>query len=81
MDAIRKEMKNIMPAFKVLKPNASKPVGLTWIPYHMIFDIKMDFTCKARFVAEGHVQIRQVQLLMQVLFQGTVFELRYLLQR
>jgi hypothetical protein len=32
LDAIRKEMKNVMPAFKVLEPNASKPVGYTWIP-------------------------------------------------
>jgi hypothetical protein len=48
-------MKNVMPVFKVLKPSASKPVGHTWIPCHMIFDIKMDFTCKARFVARGHV--------------------------
>jgi hypothetical protein len=27
LDAIRKEMKNVMPAFKVLEPNASKPKG------------------------------------------------------
>jgi hypothetical protein len=44
-----------MPACKVLKPNALKLVGHTWVPCHMIFDIKMDFTCKARFVAGGHV--------------------------
>jgi hypothetical protein len=54
VDAIRKEMKNSMPAFKVLKPHVSKPVGHTWTPCHMVFAIKMDFTCKARFVAGGH---------------------------
>ncbi len=31
------------------------PVGSKWIPCHVIFDIKMDFTRKARFVAGGHV--------------------------
>jgi len=30
------------------------PVGSQWIPFHMIFDVKCDFTRKARFVAGGH---------------------------
>jgi hypothetical protein len=54
-DAIKKEMTNVMPAFKILEQDAPKPVAHTWIPCHMIFDIKMDFTRKARFVAGGHV--------------------------
>jgi hypothetical protein len=54
-DAIKKEMKNVMPAFKILDPGAAEPVGHTRIPCHMIFDIKMDFTRKARLVAGGHV--------------------------
>ena len=54
-DAIQKEMKNVMPAFKFLEPEESVPVGYKWIPCHMIFDVKMDFTRKARFVAGGHV--------------------------
>lgn len=29
------------------------PIGYQWIPYHMIFDVKLDLTCKDRFVAAG----------------------------
>jgi hypothetical protein len=55
LDAIKKEMTNVMPAFTILDQDAPKPVAHTWIPCHMIFDIKMDFTRKARFIAGGHV--------------------------
>jgi hypothetical protein len=30
------------------------PVGYKQIPCHIIFDVKMDFTCKVHFVAGGH---------------------------
>jgi hypothetical protein len=30
------------------------PIGYQWIPCHLIFDIKLDLTCKARFIASGH---------------------------
>jgi hypothetical protein len=40
LDAIKKEMKNVMPAFKILDPRAADPVGHTRIPCHMIFDVK-----------------------------------------
>jgi len=53
--AIEKEMKNMMPAFKILEGDAYAPIGYKRIPCHMIFDVKMDFTHKARFVAGGHV--------------------------
>jgi hypothetical protein len=54
-DAIEKEMKNNNSAFEIL-PNGTKvPVGYKQIRCHMIFDIKMDFTRKARFVAGGHL--------------------------
>ncbi len=53
-DAIMKEMKNVLPAFE-FHPVGHKPVGYKWIPLHMIFDVKMDFTRKARLVAGGHV--------------------------
>jgi hypothetical protein len=49
-----KEMKNNAIAFKFLEEGESIPVGSQWIPFHMIFDVKCDFTCKARFVAGGH---------------------------
>jgi Reverse transcriptase (RNA-dependent DNA polymerase) len=54
IDAIRKEMKTVTPAFRFLDEGATPPVGHQRIPCHLIFDIKMDFTRKARFVAGGH---------------------------
>ena len=54
-DAIRKEMATISPVIDILDENASAPVGYQCIPCHMVFDVKMDFTRKARFVAGGHV--------------------------
>jgi Reverse transcriptase (RNA-dependent DNA polymerase) len=55
-DAIRKEMGgNILPAVKILEPHVSPPVGSQLIPCNIVFDIKMDFTRKARYVAGGHV--------------------------
>ena len=54
-DAIKKEMKNVMPAFEFLDKGVGPPIGFKWIPLHMIFDIKIDFTRKARLVAGGHV--------------------------
>jgi hypothetical protein len=52
--AILKEMKNNAVAFQFLEEGENVPVGSKWIPFHMIFDIKCDFTRKARFVAGGH---------------------------
>jgi hypothetical protein len=52
--AIMKEMKNNAVAFQFLEEGENAPVGSKWIPFHMIFDIKCDFTRKARFVAGGH---------------------------
>ena len=52
-DGIAKEMKNVMTAFEF--PNDDKmPIGHKKIDCHMIFDIKMDLTRKARLVAGGH---------------------------
>lgn len=53
--AIELEMKNVMPAFKFLEDAERVPIGYQRINCHMIFDIKMDFTRKARFVAGGHM--------------------------
>ena len=52
-DAIRKEMKNASIAFEILESNA-QPQGYMKTIYHMIFYLKMDFTRKARIVADGH---------------------------
>ncbi|MFN9978500.1 MAG: hypothetical protein ACK53Y_01230, partial [bacterium] len=45
----------MMCAFDVLEEGAHEPKMSKRIPCHMIFDIKMDFTRKACFVAGGHV--------------------------
>ena len=54
-NAIEKEMGNNRVAFKILKENKVVPPGRTQIKCHMIFDVKFDFTRKARFVAGGHL--------------------------
>jgi Reverse transcriptase (RNA-dependent DNA polymerase) len=48
-------MANIKPVVNILDDVAKPPVGYQFIPCHMVFDIIMDFTRKARFVAGGHV--------------------------
>ena len=54
-DAITKEMRNVMPAFKILEGDESVPVGYKHIDCHMIFDIKLEgLVRKARFVGGGH---------------------------
>lgn len=54
-DAISKEMKNIEVAFKILEEGERAPVGYQFIKCHFIFDVKMDGTRKARYVAGGHM--------------------------
>jgi Reverse transcriptase (RNA-dependent DNA polymerase) len=53
--AIEKEMLNNSSAFEILPNGMKVPIGYTKIRCHMIFDVKMDFTRKARFVAGGHL--------------------------
>ena len=52
-DAIAKEMKNVSVAFEFLEEGQDPPPGYKFMPCHMVFDVKMDFTRKARFVATG----------------------------
>ena len=52
-DAIAKEMKNVRIAFDILDDNRSVEPGRTYLECYLIFDVKMDFTRKARFVANG----------------------------
>jgi hypothetical protein len=51
--AILNEMKNNAVAFEFVEGDIV-PAGYQWIPCHMVFDIKLDLTRKARFVAGGH---------------------------
>ena len=59
-EAIMKEMRHVLPAFANAHctlddiKKGLKLVGFQRIGCHMVFDVKMDFTRKARFVAGGH---------------------------
>jgi hypothetical protein len=54
-DTIAKEMKAVSIAFNILTDGHSAPIGYQKIPFHMIFDVKMeDFRQKARLVTGGH---------------------------
>jgi hypothetical protein len=52
--AIAKEMTNVGIAFEILEPEQNLPVGYSKATGHLIFDVKMDFTRKARWVLDGH---------------------------
>ena len=52
--AIQKEMTNVGIAFNILEPDQNLPVGYTKSTGHLIFDVKMDFTRKTRWVLDGH---------------------------
>ena len=53
-DAIKKEMKNVMPTFEFSATNKT-PKFHKLINCHMVFDIKLgNLACKAQYVAGGH---------------------------
>ena len=54
MDAITKEMTNVGISFTILDEGQKAPPGWTKASGHLVFDVKMDFTPKARRVKEGH---------------------------
>ena len=53
-DAIQKEMSNVMVAFEILEENENLPPAYTKTTGHIIFEVKMDFRRKARYVKDGH---------------------------
>ena len=53
-DAIAKEMKNVGIAFELLGEGERAPQGWNKVTGHLVFDVKMDFTRKARWVLDGH---------------------------
>ena len=53
-DGIRKEMMNVGIAFVLLEQLEQAPPGWTKASGHIIFDINMDFTRKARWVKDGN---------------------------
>ena len=52
--AIEKEIGNVKIAFQLMEEGEKLPVGSKEIPYHIIFDVKLNLTRKARLVAGGH---------------------------
>ena len=54
MDALAKEMFNMGIAFEVLEEKQSAPPGWSKVTGHLVWDVKMDFTQKARWVLDGH---------------------------
>ena len=54
-DAIDKEYRNAQVAFKVLSCGDRPPPGYNEILCHLVFNVKLDMTRKARYVAGGHL--------------------------
>ena len=54
-DAIRKEMKTVGVAFKILEEDERVPPGHSLLNVHLIFSVKADFTRKVRLVAGSHL--------------------------
>jgi hypothetical protein len=54
-EAIAKEMKNVRVAFKFLELSEKSASVYKKISLRMMFNVKMDFTQKARLVAGGHL--------------------------
>ena len=48
-------MSKVRVAFKLLEKGATPPPGYQYVTLKLIFDVKMDFTRKARLVAGGHL--------------------------
>ena len=53
-NAIQLEMANVKVAFEILESHQPIPIGWKSSSGHLVFDVKMDFTRKARWVKDGH---------------------------
>mgnify|MGYP001272535206 CR=1 FL=1 len=53
-DSIDLEMRNNGVAFEILEEDKPAPPGWHKVTGHLVFDVKMDFTRKARWVLDGH---------------------------
>ena len=53
-DATMKEMESMSPAFQILEDDEKISGDYRRVTFHLIYDIKLDFTRKARLVADGH---------------------------
>ena len=54
IESIKKEIHDVGINFEILKANVSMSIGYRKITGHVVFDVKMDFTGKARWVLDGH---------------------------
>ena len=54
VDALKLEMVNLSCGLHSLDDDEPTPVGWTRASGHIIWDVKMDFTRKARWVKDGH---------------------------
>ena len=54
-DAVAKEMTEVGIAFEVLEDGAKAPKGWSKVTGHLVWDVKMDFMRKARWVLDGHL--------------------------
>ena len=54
MKALAKEMYNLGVAFKILAEGQPAPGGWHNVMGHLVWDVKMDLTHKARWVLDGH---------------------------
>mmetsp|Transcript_2147 Transcript_2147/g.3294 ORF Transcript_2147/g.3294 Transcript_2147/m.3294 type:complete len:1178 (+) Transcript_2147:1032-4565(+) len=77
-DAINKEMANVRIAFDI-KSDRSAPPGYLLIPHNIIFEIKMDFTRKARLVAGGHKTAPPTELTYSSVVSGESVRIGFLL--
>ena len=57
-DTMEKEIANIGVAFDILENDQSLPIGYTKTSGHIVFDVRMDFTQKARYVKNGNLTPR-----------------------
>ena len=53
-DTLKKEMYNVGVAFEILDEGTHPPHGWKQVTGHLVWDVKMDFTRKARWVLDGH---------------------------
>jgi hypothetical protein len=53
-DALAKEITEVGVAFEVLEEGAQAPIGWRKVTGHLVWDVKMDFTRKARWALDGH---------------------------
>ena len=53
-DALALEMFNVRVAFEILEEDQPAPAGWKKASRHLVWDVKMDFTRKAKWVLDGH---------------------------